>query len=159
MKNLNQQQWYLGIAMIAVGVLIAFNLWGLLPIALITGLAIFVYTQQRKEGNTARAVQGGLWLLGMAGIILLSHFIPWAALLMLLAGTSLLLRGNEEKVDAFIQQMFKGLRKRDRSSASQSSATDVPITPNGPNSTPEPPETPGTSSYTDVPNTGPTTRL
>jgi hypothetical protein len=156
-KNLNQQQKWIGLGLIAFGVLFALNLWWLMPIVLITGLAIFIYTQQRKDGNIGRAVQGGLWLLGLAGIFLLRPFVPVPALFLLLAGVSMLLRGHEEKADNVIQQFWNGFRKRNSASA-QSHATSVPITPNGPSDTPENPETVG-AAHNDIPNTGPTTKL
>jgi hypothetical protein len=158
LNNLNEQQsWYLGIGLIVFAVLLFFNLWWLVPIVLTAGLAIFVYTQQRQEGNIGRAVQGGLWLMGLALLLLLKSFVqvPAIAMILLLAGASLLLRGREDKVDATVQQALRGFRKRE---SSQAGATSVPITSADPNGTPQSPE-PSGAAYGEPPNTGPTTRL
>lgn len=98
MKNLNQHQARTaGIILITLGVVAIFNLWWLLPAALLAMGGVVVYRRQKLIGQTGQAVQGALWGLGLALLLLLNFLIPGV---LLLGGASLLMRGREAEVEA-----------------------------------------------------------
>lgn len=150
--NLSRQQTAtLGIGLITFGVIVWLNLWWLVvPGLLISGGAL-AYAQRRSVNRIAEAVQLGLWVVGLGVAILLGFLIPFAAALFLLGGTSLLIRGREDKADTFVQRMLGRVRRR--SSSPSVSVQQVPIT--------QQPTvvTPTTQQDVHEPSTGETTRL
>ena len=108
--NLNQQQTrYAGIALITLAVVIIFNLWGLIPVALLAGGGAMIYQRERSMGRTNSAVQAGLWGLGLALLYMLDFVLPGV---LLLAGASLLLRGKEDQADARVQRVLSRMPRR-----------------------------------------------
>lgn len=108
--NLNQKQTRnAGIALIALGVVAVFHLWWAIPAVLLATGGVVIYRRQRALGRTGEAVQGALWGVGLA-ILLLMHFIFPGILL--LGGASLLLRGRELEADQRVQHMLTNLTSR-----------------------------------------------
>ncbi len=102
--NFNRQQnQYVGIALIIFGIFAVLRLWWLVLPLLFVGGGYYLYTQRRATGQINEAVQMGLWGLGL-GLLFLADFIFPGVLL--LAGASLLLRGNEAKADAWVQNLL-----------------------------------------------------
>ncbi len=119
----NKQARYLGIALIVLGAIAVLKLWGLvLPVAL-GGLGGFMYMQRRQMGRIGEAVQGGLWLIGSALLFLVNFFVPGV---LLLGGTSLLLRGREPGVDRKVQSYLGHIQAR-LSNRRQPAAQHVPV--------------------------------
>ena len=108
--NFNKQSSVVaGVFLIALGLVWWLNLWSLLlPGALLVGGAV-AYTQRRQLGRTIEAVQVGLWGVGLALLFML-HFL-WPGVL-LLAGTSVLVRGREGRIDAAVQQLIGRFARR-----------------------------------------------
>lgn len=107
---MNQQQTrYAGIALITLAVVIIFNLWGLIPVALLAGGGAMIYQRERSMGRTNSAVQAGLWGLGLALLYMLDFVLPGV---LLLAGASLLLRGKEDQADARVQRVLSRMPHR-----------------------------------------------
>ncbi|NOK60792.1 MAG: hypothetical protein GFH27_549289n225 [Chloroflexi bacterium AL-W] len=148
--NLSRQQTAtLGIGLITFGVIVWLNLWWLVvPGLLISGGAL-AYAQRRSVNRIAEAVQLGLWGVGLG--IFAIPFMPFIAGFFLLGGTSLLIRGREDKADTFVQRMLGRVRRR--SSSPSVSVQQVPIT--------QQPTvvTPTTQQDVHEPSTGETTRL
>jgi hypothetical protein len=92
---------YLGIGLIALGVFAALRLWFLLPVVILGGVGAFLYVERRREGRTAAAVQSGLWLSGMGLLLMIDFVFPGV---LLLAGASLLLRGQEAQADQRVSE-------------------------------------------------------
>jgi hypothetical protein len=108
--NLNTQQTrMLGIGLIALAVVIIFNLWSLIPVALLAGGGAYIYRRERSAGRINSAVQGGLWGIGLAVLYLIDFVLPGV---LLLAGASLLLRGKEEQADVRVQSTLRRLPRR-----------------------------------------------
>ena len=136
--NLNAQQTRIaGFALIAFAVVMILDLWWLLPVAMLGGAGVAIYRRERSIGQINSAVQGGLWGLGLAVLYVLGAIFPGV---LLLGGASLLLRGNEAKVDAKVQEIIE--RRRARRSFQASSVTppvaQPPVTveqPRNPNET------------------------
>lgn len=99
MKKTQPQTYYVGIALVAFGVVTLLNLWWMLPIALFAFIGYRFYTERRNIGQFAEAVQGGLWGFGLAFLWLVGM---WPGLLFL-AGASLLARGRENEIDDAVQ--------------------------------------------------------
>jgi hypothetical protein len=111
MKPFNQRQVrYVGIGLIVCGVLAALQLGRLLPIVGLWTLGISLYSFRRQEGRIAAAINSGMWLIGL-GFLLLWHTVFFPGVL-LLAGLSLLLRGNEWAVDKQIQALLAQVYNR-----------------------------------------------
>ncbi|MEI7645681.1 MAG: hypothetical protein WCJ55_15520 [Chloroflexales bacterium] len=108
--NLNQKQTRIaGITLITIGVVAVFHLWwAILPVFLAAG-GVAIYRRQRALGRTGEAVQGVLWGLGLA-LLLLIHFIFPGILL--LGGASLLLRGRELEADQRAHGLLTNLTSR-----------------------------------------------
>jgi|HigsolmetaAR202D_1030399.scaffolds.fasta_scaffold00005_16 4-amino-4-deoxy-L-arabinose transferase-like glycosyltransferase len=102
MKQTRPQTYYVGIALIAFGVVALLNLWWMLPIAFFSFIGYRFYTERRNRGQFAEAVQGGLWGFGLALLYLVGF---WPGLL-LLAGASLLARGRESQIDDKVQELL-----------------------------------------------------
>ncbi|GAB4433351.1 MAG: hypothetical protein OHK0015_21980 [Chloroflexi bacterium OHK40] len=99
--NLNQKQArYAGIGLIVLGVIAIFNLWWLIPAALLAGGGVAIYQRQRALGRRGEAVQALLWGIGLAVLLLLDFVFPGV---LLLGGASLLLRGREGQADDRVQ--------------------------------------------------------
>lgn len=102
--NLNQQQArYAGIALIALGVVAVFDLWGLIPVALLAGGGYAIYRRQRAFGRTGEAVQALLWGVGLAVLMVLGAIWPGV---LLLGGASLLLHGREAQAEQRVAGML-----------------------------------------------------
>ena len=151
--NTNQERTlYGGLALIVLGMFAALRLWWLLPIAIAAVVGATVYTQQRRAGRLPEAVQGGVWGVGIAIILLLGL---WWSGLVLLAGVSLLARGREQQVDAFVQRLIgqtQGYIQTRRNSSISVPTVTRPSTPSTPINN-------ITIVNDDAPNTGETTRL
>lgn len=105
-RNMDQVKLrYLGIGLIVLGVMAALNLWGLIPALVLAGIGGYLYVERRKEGRVAAAVQSGLWLVGMAALLLIHFVFPGV---LLLAGASLLMRGHEPEVDRRVNRFLAG---------------------------------------------------
>ncbi len=108
--NLNQQQTrYAGIALIVFGIVAVFNLWWLIPSALLAGGGAAIYQRQRASGRTGDAVQALLWGVGLAVLMLADFVFPGV---LLLGGASLLLRGREPQADARVQATVARFARR-----------------------------------------------
>jgi len=108
--NLNQQQTrYAGIALIVFGIVAVFNLWWLIPSALLVGGGATIYQRQRASGRTGDAVQALLWGVGLAVLMLADFVFPGV---LLLGGVSLLLRGREPQADARVQATVARFARR-----------------------------------------------
>src|SRR4029079_8213 len=152
--NFNKQPSVaLGAFLIGLGVVWWLNLWSLLlPAALLIGGAV-AYQQRRRMGRTIEGVQVGLWGVGLALLFML-HFI-WPGVLFL-AGASVLMRGRETNVDAYVQNALSQLRRRP-SAARPTPAQHAPVTPSQP--VPLSPAQPRPAASVSKSNTGETTRL
>lgn len=96
--NLNQTQArYAGIALIGLGIVAIFDLWWVLPAALLAAGGIAIYRRQKALGRNGEAVQAALWGLGLALLMLVDFLLPGV---LLLGGASLLMRGREAQVEA-----------------------------------------------------------
>jgi hypothetical protein len=151
--NFNKQpSAALGAFLIGLGVVWWLNLWSLLlPAALLIGGAV-AYQQRRRMGRTVEGVQVGLWGIGLALLFML-HFI-WPGVLFL-AGASVLVRGRETNVDAYVQNALSQARRRP--AAIRTPTQHVPITTSQP--APLSPPQPQPSVSERKMNTGETTRL
>lgn len=118
-----KQARYLGIGLIILGVFAALKLWGLLLPIILGTAGGYMYMQRRQMGRIGEAVQGGLWLFGLA-LAFLIHFVFPGVLL--LAGASLLIRGREPEVDQRVQS-FLGQVKTRANTMRQPSAQNVPV--------------------------------
>jgi len=98
-----------GVFLIGLGLVWWLHLWTLLlPAALLVG-GVMAYQQRRRMGRTVEGVQVGLWGVGLALLFML-HFI-WPGVLFL-AGASVLARGRETNIDAYVQNTLAKLRRR-----------------------------------------------
>src|SRR5262245_31584295 len=127
--NFNKQPSVaLGAFLIGLGIVWWLHLWALLlPAALLIGGAV-AYQQRRNMGRTIEAVQVGLWGVGLALLFML-HFL-WPGVLFL-AGASVLMRGRETNVDAYVQNAIAQVRRRP-SAARPTPTQHVPITSSQP---------------------------
>jgi hypothetical protein len=114
----NRQSAVMGVFLIALGVMAILNLWWLLLPGVLTAAGVVGYQQRRKAGRPAEAVQVALWCIGLA-LLFLTGFAFWPGVL-ILAGTSFLIRGREVQVDEGVQRAV--------SQASQRSTTTRAIT-------------------------------
>lgn len=138
---MNRQQVVVGSVLIGVGLVWWLHLgWLVLPAALVAA-GVYAYLRQRSQGQTAQAVQAGLWLCGM-GLLFLVHLVFPGVLL--LAGASILMRGREHAVDDQVQGLIAMVKAPRVASAPARPAQHVPIT---------------AESGSEVPSTGETTRL
>jgi hypothetical protein len=152
--NFNKQpSMALGAFLIALGIVWWLHLWALLlPAALLIG-GVVAYQQRRRLGRTVEAVQVGLWGVGLALLFML-HFI-WPGVLFL-AGASVLVRGRETNVDAYVQNALAQARRRP-TTAQASPTQHVPITTSQPAPLTQSQPQPVASERKT--NTGETTRL
>jgi len=151
--NFNKQPSVaLGAFLIGLGIVWWLHLWALLlPAALLIG-GVVAYQQRRRMGRTIEGVQVGLWGVGLALLFML-HFI-WPGVLFL-AGASVLVRGRETNVDAYVQNAIAQARRRP--TAAQPTPTQhVPITTSQPAPLSQAQPRPTVSEKS---NTGETTRL
>ncbi len=96
--NLNQKHARnTGIALIVIGLIAVFHLWWAVPTALLAAGGVAIYRRQKALGRTGEAVQSALWGLGLAALMLAHFLLPGV---LLLGGTSLLMRGHEAEVEA-----------------------------------------------------------
>jgi TM2 domain-containing membrane protein YozV len=142
-----QQNVVVGAFLIGLGIVWWFNLWWLIWPGLLAAAGVVAYTQRRRAGRKAEAVQVGLWLVGLALLFIL-HF-TWPGILFL-AGSSILIRGREEQVDDQVQQFIGNLGQR-RASQRPLTTQQVPVTTQVP--------VVNTASEGDPSTTGETTRL
>jgi hypothetical protein len=152
--NFNKQPSVaLGAFLIGLGLVWWLNLWSLLlPAALLVG-GVVAYQQRRRMGRTVESVQVGLWGVGLALLFML-HFV-WPGVLFL-AGASVLIRGRETNVDAYVQNALAQARRRPTPTRS-TPTQHVEIATTQPSSLPPAPSRPAVSESTS--NTGETTRL
>lgn len=95
--NLNQAQArYAGIVLVLLGIVAIFNLWWMIPAALLAGGGFAIYRRQRVAGRRGEAVQALLWGVGLAVLLLADFIFPGV---LLLGGASLLLRGREAQFE------------------------------------------------------------
>ena len=127
--NINQTQArYAGIALIAIGVVAIFNLWWLIPSALLATGGMVIYRRQKALGRNGEAVQAALWGLGLALLMLVDFLVPGV---LLLGGASLLMRGREAEVEARALGVV-GRFSRRRTPAITATPTVTPVEqPNG----------------------------
>jgi hypothetical protein len=125
--NLNQRQARnAGIVLIALGVIAIFNLWWLIPSALLAAGGVVVYQRQKSLGRNGEAVQGALWGLGLAVLLLLDFIIPGV---LLLGGASLLMRGREAQVEARVLGTVGRLSRRRTPAITAAPAPRTPAAP------------------------------
>ncbi|HJZ47627.1 MAG TPA: hypothetical protein VKE41_10700 [Roseiflexaceae bacterium] len=153
--NLNKQPSIaLGAFLIALGLIWWLNLWSLLlPGALLVG-GVIAYQQRRRMGRTVEGVQVGLWGVGLALLFML-HFV-WPGVLFL-AGASVLMRGRETNVDAYVQNALAQARSRRPANSRPTPTQHVEITTTQP--APLPTVQPRSAVGESKSNTGETTRL
>ena len=152
--NFNKQpSAALGAFLIGLGIVWWLNLSALLlPAALLIG-GVVAYQQRRRMGRTVEGVQVGLWGVGLALLFML-HFI-WPGVLFL-AGASVLVRGRETNVDAYVQNAVSQARRRP-AAARPTPTQHVPITTSHP--APLPPAQLQPTGSERRSNTSETTRL
>ncbi|NNJ12245.1 hypothetical protein EKD04_018100 [Chloroflexales bacterium ZM16-3] len=115
--NLNQKQTRVaGIALITIGVVAIFHLWWAIPSVLLAAGGVTIYRRQRAIGRTGEAVQGALWGVGLALLLLIDFVVPGV---LLLGGASLLLRGRELEADQRVQRMLSNVASRRRAAPAQ----------------------------------------
>jgi hypothetical protein len=155
MKNTNPERMrYLGIALIVLGVFAALQLWFLLPVVILGSVGAYVYMERRREGRVVAAVQSALWLMGMALLFLVDFIFPGV---LILAGVSLLLRGNEPGVDVRVSGLLSRFGVHLPQPGYTPATTSVPTATSN---TPAPTSsTPAPTSSTSEEYTGKTTRL
>jgi hypothetical protein len=108
--NINQSQArYAGIALIVLGVVAVFNLWWIIPPALLAGGGVAIYLRQRAIGRRGEAVQALLWGVGLAALLAVDFIFPGV---LLLGGASLLLRGREAQADDRVQATVARFARR-----------------------------------------------
>ena len=153
--NLNKQSTYTaGVILIGLGVVALFHLWALIfPAALLAGGAV-AYQQRRRMGRLNEAVQVGMWGVGLALLFALHFFWPGV---LFLAGASVLSRGREDRIDAYVQRLITQFGQRGRAAARPTPTQQVPITSSYPQ-----PLSPAAQPHVEVErsvSTGETTRL
>ncbi len=154
--RLNQQQTLvLGTSLIVLGVVMALNLWALLPVLVLGGAGAYLYRERRRSGRTGAAVQSGIWLIGLALLFLIDFVLPG---IIILAGLSLLARGHEAAIDARVVGLLArlGVRLPGAAVASTTAAAPPPTPPAIP-ATPAAPASPASSDENAT--TGETIRL
>lgn len=125
--NLNQTQArYAGVALIVLGVVAIFNLWWLIPSALLAGGGLAVYRRQKALGRDGEAVQAALWGLGLALLLLVDFLLPGV---LLLGGASLLMRGREAQVEARALALVGRFGRRRAPAAPMTPAMQAPQAP------------------------------
>jgi hypothetical protein len=154
-KNMSpQQQRHLGIALVVVGILAALRLWWMLPVAILGGIGAYLYIERRKQGRIAAAVQSGLWLVGLALLLVLHLVFPG---IFLLAGGSLLLRGREHEADRRVSGWLARVGIHVGPAGAADPHAQAPLAPVG--QTPQAQQPDAQPEQQHVPNTGETTRL
>jgi hypothetical protein len=153
--NLNKQSTYAaGVILIGLGVVALFHLWSLIfPAALLAG-GVAAYRQRRQMGRLNEAIQVGMWGVGLA-LLFPVHFF-WPGILFL-AGASVLARGREDRIDAYVQRTIGQLGQRARPAARPTPTQQVPITTTYPQ--PLPPAPQPRAEVERSASTGETTRL
>jgi hypothetical protein len=153
--NINKQPSVaVGVFLIALGLVWWLNLWSLLlPAALLIG-GVVAYQQRRGMGRTIEAVQVGLWGIGLALLFMIGFVWPGV---LFLAGASVLMRGRETNVDAYVQNALAQARRRRSAAARPTPTQHVEITTSHP--TPIAPAQPRPAATESRPTTGETTRL
>ncbi len=121
----NRQARFLGITLIALGIIAVFGLWELVLPATLAAGGWFMYVQRRQMGRTNEAVQFGLWGVGLA-LLLLVDMLPFFPGILVVAGASLLARGREQKIDQRVQRLT-GQLQSGRRSPTAPRAQDVPV--------------------------------
>ncbi|NJL04595.1 MAG: hypothetical protein HC911_06735 [Chloroflexaceae bacterium] len=96
----------IGTSLIVLGMVMAFGLWGLLPVLGLSAAGAYLYTERRRVGRIGAAVQSGLWLIGLAVLFLIEFVMPG---IIILAGLSLLARGREAELDAQLVRLLAKL--------------------------------------------------
>ncbi len=125
--NFNQKQARnAGITLIGLGLVALFHLWWALPPALLVTGGVLIYQRQKARGHTGAAVQAVLWGVGLA-VLLLAHFIMPGVLL--LGGTSLLMRGREAAVEAEVFALVGRFSRRRAPVAPLAPVMGAPTTP------------------------------
>jgi hypothetical protein len=132
--NLNQTNTrYAGVALITLGLIAVFNLWWLIPPALLAGGGVAIYLRQRQIGRTGEAVQALLWGLGLAALLAADFLFPGV---LLLGGLSLLLRGREARAAASVDGVVARFARR-RTPAVTAPATPAMAAPQAPAAQPQ----------------------
>ena len=143
-----------GVILIGLGIVVLFNLWSLIfPVALLAG-GVAAYQQRRQIGRTSEGVQIGMWGAGLALLFLLHFFWPGV---LFLAGASVLARGREAQIDAYVQRMAAQFGRRSQPAARPAPAQHVPIATSYPQ--PFVPAAPQRAEAEQPVVTGETTRL
>jgi hypothetical protein len=155
-----QRLQYLGVGLIVLAVFILLDLWWALPILVLGGVGSFLYVERRREGRIGAAVQSGLWLVGMAAIMLAGFWFILPGVLVL-GGLSLLARGRERGIDQSVSRFLQRVGLHLPAPAG-TQTTSAPITPAAPTvAQPPVPQQPQQqqSEQPDESYTGETTRL
>ena len=153
--NFNKQPSVaLGAFLIGLGLVWWLSLWSLLlPAALLVG-GVVAYQQRRRMGRTVEAVHVGLWGVGLALLFMLGFVWPGV---LFLAGASMLMRGRETNVDAYVQNALLQARRRRPAATRPTPTQQVEITTTHP--APSPSAQPHPALRESRTNTGETTRL
>ncbi len=121
----NRRAMALGGALLGLGLVWALNLWWLLLPASLVAAGVIGYRERRKIGRHDEAIQAGLWGTGLAMIVLLGAWLPG---LLILGGTSLLLRGRETAMFDRLLAWVGLLLRRAPAAGRATPAQDVPVT-------------------------------
>jgi len=153
--NLNKQSTYTaGVILVGLGVVALFDLWGLIfPAALLAG-GVVAYQQRRRMGRLNEAVQVGMWGVGLALLFVLGFFWPG---ILFLAGASVLSRGREDQIDAYVQRAIAQFGQRRPAAARPTVSQHVPIATSYPQPVPQAPQPRAEAERSAT--TGETTRL
>lgn len=144
-----QRSIKVGAFLIVLGLVWWLRLWFLIwPGALVVA-GILAYTQRRSLGRTVEAVQAGFWCIGLALLFLTGFLFPG---ILFLVGGSILMRGHEFQVDAYVQNLFTRSRALQRSNVHTIPSQQVPISSQQvtiyPNNTQNPPSDEATTGQT-----------
>lgn len=131
--NMRNAPWRLvGIMLLISAVLLLFGAAGLLVPFWLIGLGLFMWRRQRRLGRVVQGVHIGVWGIGLA-LSLLLH-LDWIIALLLLAGSSFLLRGREHTFDGMAQTLWlkiaNPVRRVSRNAVTPSQV--ISIEPNAP---------------------------
>lgn len=115
-----------GVALLALGMVVIFNLWWALPALILAAVGAYIYVTRRKVGDRVAAVQGLLWLLGMALLFVFDFVFPG---ILFVAGGSLLARGREVRIDTTLVDALARLGVRLDARPAQPTRTAAPALP------------------------------
>ncbi len=117
---------YVGAALLALGIVVIFDLWWAVPALILAGVGAYIYATRRKAGDRVAAVQGLLWLLGLALLFVFDFVFPG---ILFVAGGSLLARGREVRIDTAIVDTLARVGVRLDSRPTPPARTAAPVLP------------------------------